>query len=262
MRSIFILIIFSLSFLFSVAYAQEKKVSIAIGNFHPFFPKETDTKYDGIFYEIIEKIFESMGKQDGIVYKLNYHIMPNARITRSFKNKTVDAAANIFEPPHKDSCFSENAFRYRDTAMTLKSNEKFKNKDLKSIQDLANPNYNIVSYQDSTVLLGNEYEQAVKKAQSYQEYANQETTGALLAKGRTDIRIGDINIFLDSIKNLQNVKANDFQAHWIFKDIYAGMAFWDKKICLSFKSELEKFKKEGEYEKIYNTYLIKNEFSR
>ncbi len=78
-----------------------------------------------------------------------------------------------------------------------------------------------------------------------------------MVKGRKDVRIGDIFIFLYDINrplHKGKVTADDFAVHRLFPDVYTHMGFKDKKICDEFNHAIKEIKADGTYEAVYKKY--------
>ena len=133
---------------------------------------------------------------------------------------------------------------------------KKNNLEINKIADLTGKS--IVAYQGATDLLGEEYKNiTLSSGTKYKENANQETTTAMLIKGRVDVRVGDIFIFLHAINSPANkgkVTIKDFTVHRIWPDVFSCIAFKDKKIRDEADKAIETIKANGTFDAVYKKY--------
>ena len=225
--------------------AQAREIKVGVGNFPPYFSEKGT---DGLFNELIREIFALMPQ-----YQLTLvPQMSNYRLVHSLQDGSVDGAANIFPNVDVEGCRSDPAFRFADVAVTRKDQHMA----IDSVSDLANKK--IVTYQGARVLLGDAFAQVTRgNADLYREVPQPLDQARALALGQADVSVGDMYIFLYSLKDWSNVqfKADQFEMHKLFPDSYTFMGFREQKLCDDFNTALHTLKKTGKYEAVYARYL-------
>jgi ABC-type amino acid transport substrate-binding protein len=228
-----------------VVRADPTPVKIGVGNFPPYFSVKGTS---GLFNDLIRETFALMpGYQITLLPE-----MSNYRLVQSLKDGQVDAAANIFAGTQIDACRSDPAFRFTDVAASRKDRKI----SIKNMSDLAGKR--IVTYQGAKTFLGEQFAQIVDAQPSLYREVPQPVDQALsVANGGADVSVGDMYIFLYSIKTLGAGKyaTDQFEIHRLFPDIYSHMAFRDPKLCEEFNRALRTLKKSGRYDAIYAEYL-------
>ncbi len=166
------------------------------------------------------------------------------------KNGRIDAAANIFGSDVK-GYMSEPLFRFTDVAVTLKS----RNFTIRQISDLKGKS--LVTYEGAKNLWGPEFRKMAETCSVYTEVPEPITQAKMIAKGRYEVSVGDIYIFLHSLRvwSDKKYKPEQFDFHPIIPDIYTQMGFRDKKVCDDFNRALREIKKSGKYGALYEKYL-------
>jgi ABC-type amino acid transport substrate-binding protein len=164
----------------------------------------------------------------------------------------VDGAANIFAESKIVGCRSDPVFRYEDVAVTRKD----RHLQIDSIADLAEKR--IATYQGAKTFLGSEFSRVVSMDnRNYRELPQQSDQAMFVSTGLSDVSVGDMYIFLHSIKHNSNgrFKADQFEIHNLFPVTYSYMGFHEQALCDEFNVALRKLKKSGRYEAIYSGYL-------
>lgn len=225
--------------------AQARELQIGVGNFPPYFDAQGNT---GLFNELIKETFALMPQHQ--VKRMRP--MSNYRLVAELNNGRVDGSANIFSDANIKGCRSEPIFRYSDVAAVRKDRQYsiYKLADLKGKK--------IVTYQGATTFLGTPFQEIVSDAPgAYLEMSQPMEQAFQVASGKFDVSVGDLYIFLHSIKNQGNGRyaADQFDIHHLFPDIYSHMAFTDPKLCEEFNVALRTLKKSGKYEAVYARYL-------
>ena len=135
--------------IFSTTLMAKQVLKIGVGNFPPFFVEKENK---GIFIEITNEIFKQLPE-----YTVQYLFMSNDRLLHEINSgKRIDAACNIFADSKVNAYLSEPIFRYRDVAVSKKS-EQLK---INNISDLQGKS--IAAYQGATELLGSEFKKMAK----------------------------------------------------------------------------------------------------
>ncbi len=224
--------------------AYSKELIVGAGDFEPFFVKKGET---GLFLDLTREVFKQMPD-----YNIKFRFAPNKRLLQEINLGRLDAACNIFKGSDTKAFLSSPLFRFSDVAVTMKKN----NLEINKIADLTGKS--IVAYQGATDLLGEEYKNiTLSSGTKYKENANQETTTAMLIKGRVDVRVGDIFIFLHAINSPANkgkVTIKDFTVHRIWPDVFSCIAFKDKKIRDEADKAIETIKANGTFDAVYKKY--------
>jgi len=225
--------------------ALAKDVKVGMGNYEPYYIAKGKT---GIFTDVLEAVFRHMPDHQP-VYLFG---RPNKRLWRDFKNGKIDAVANVFDSAELEGCKTDPVFRFRDIA-TTKTSRGLK---IEKISDLAG--LRVVAFQGAKKFMGTEFS-TYTDFKVYTEVANQEQQSAMLHGGRADVSIGDMFLFLQSLKKLKDrsVKAIDFKFHDIFPALITRMGFRDASMCPLFNKALAKIISSGDYERVYNSYLTR-----
>jgi len=221
----------------------EQVLKVGVGNFPPFFIEDGKK---GIFIEVIDEIFKKLPQ-----YKVEYIFMSNNRMLHEINSgKSIDVACNIFPNSNVNAYLSEPIFRFRDVAISKKSNELVVNK----ISDLKGKS--IAAYQGATELLGDKFKLMANENPEYSEHSHPKDTTHLILSGRKDIRIGDLNIFWYDLKSKHyskdtNVAHSNFAVHYLWPTIYSHMAFKDQSLQHAVDEVIKELKLDGVMEKIY-----------
>lgn len=232
--------------LLTLGTASADTIRIGTGNFPPYFDERGTA---GLFNDIIRGVFSLMPQHQLVLVPQ----MSNYRLVYSLNDGTMDGAANIFTATEIKGCRTEGVFRFTDVAVTRKDRRL----TLTSAGELSGKR--VVTYQGAKTFLGPAFAQAVSTGDEglYREMAQPLMQARALAQGDADVSVGDLYIFLHSIKTLGNagVRADQFVIHPLFADTYSHMAFREQKWCNDFNQALTKFRKSGRYEALYEQYL-------
>lgn len=214
-----------------------------MGNFEPYFIERNES---GIFTEIIDKVFSKMpNHQPKYAWGRS-----NNRLWVDFSEGKLDAVSNLFDSVKLKACRTDPIFRFRDIAISNKKD----NLDIKTINDLKEKN--IITFQGARDFFGKQFTSVIN-ADLYREVARPRWQAKALFTHQADVSVGDMFIFLDSIKAERSISLTpqDFSYHDIFPAIYSRMGFRNKKVCKEFNSALKIIKDSGEYEQVYHKYL-------
>ena len=131
---------------------------------------------------------------------------------------------------------------------------KIKVDNISKVSDLKSKN--IIAFQNATKYLGNEFATMAKLNDKYREEAKQITQNKLLYKSRTDVVVGDQNIFKYFTKQIKDeIDTNqEVQYHNLFPKTEYTLGCHSKKIIDDFNVGLATIKKNGTYEKIVSKY--------
>ena len=219
-----------------------KELTIGMGNFEPYFNSQSK---DGIFTEVVQKVFEKMPNYSAkMVFGLS-----NNELWLSYDKKLLDGVTNVFDFK-PNSCLTDPVFRFQDVVVTKKS----RNIKINNLEDIKG--MSIVTYQGAKTFWGNHFASIVSTS-DYVELNEPERQARLLIAGRADASIGDIFIFMNAVHKSEqaNTSLKDFTIHHVFPQKYSYMAFRNIQICTEFNNALKELKESGEYELIYKRYL-------
>ncbi len=243
MRKSFMLLVLLCSVMLA-SISTAKDLVVGVGTFEPFFIRDGNR---GLFLDLTKEIFKLLPK-----YNVEYKFMPNKRLAAMVASGKIDAACNIFEGSNVSAHLSSPLFRFQDVAITIKHKEIIINNvsDLKGLK--------VAAYQGATDLLGAEYASIMAGNPWYGEYADQSRSIRMLIAGRSDVRVGDIFIFLNDLNNLRkdggDLKFEDFNVHRIWDDVFSHMAFKDKIVRDEVNDAIQKIKDNGAFDKVYKKY--------
>jgi ABC-type amino acid transport substrate-binding protein len=228
---------------FSLARAHDLK--IGTGNFPPYFSEKGT---DGLFNDLMRETFDLMPGYKLILVPQ----MSNYRLVLSLNDGSVDGAANVLAESEINGCRSEPIFRYTDVAVTRKDRRL----RIDSIADLTEKS--IVTYQGAKTFIGGEFARTVSTDPNYyREMPQQLDQAKSVALGTSDVSVGDMFIFLYSIKHWSSgqFSADQFDMHKIFPVTYSYMGFREQHLCDEFNVALRKLKKTGKYDAVYSHHL-------
>lgn len=220
-----------------------KEIKIAVGlALPPYFIAENNS---GMEYEIVKEALAFKG------HTLKATFVPFARVIVELENKTVDAAATVNSSSGlKNVFYSESHITYQNVAISLKK----KNYNIASIGDLGK--YSIVSFQNATSYLGEDFAKMAKGNSKYTEIANQESQTKMLFAERADLLVGDVNIFKFYKEKITDVdNKQEVVIHQIFTPVNYSCAFTDEAIKKDFDEGLKKLKSSGRYNEIIKKYI-------
>ncbi|WP_218044870.1 substrate-binding periplasmic protein [Kiloniella majae] len=235
--------LFCLSLFFLSSQAESKEVTIGMGNFEPYYIAADET---GIFTDIITAVFQEIPDHEPVFV----FGRPNNRLWQDFSRRKVDAVSNLYDSIEVGGCRSEPVFRFRDVAIT-RAEAKFSFQNIKDLKGL-----NIIAFQGAKEFFGPEFSAMVQES-VFTVASEPGVQAQALWDGRVDVSVGDLFIFLHSLKTIagSGVPPNMFEVHDILPAVYSRMGFWDEHLCAEFNRALQKIKDSGEYEEIYDRYL-------
>ena len=226
-------------------FSSGQTVTVGVGNFEPYFIAKGQT---GIFTELLDAIFDGIPNYQP-VYQFD---RSNNRLFQEFKDGKLDAVANVFENMDLAPCHTKSFFHFQDMAMS----RKVDNLKINSIKDLNGKS--IITFQGAREFLGNSFAEQTHNG-PYVELANPGHQVRQLARGKGDVSIGDLFVFLHNLKMVSGLKMTpaDFQYHKVIPKNSTRMGFNDLKLCRLFEKSLAQVEKKGIDKKIYNKYFKK-----
>ncbi|MCP4137417.1 MAG: amino acid ABC transporter substrate-binding protein [bacterium] len=226
---------------------NSKTITVATGlSVEPYVIKSNDSGFE---VDIVREIFALEG------YRAKFIYQPLKRTKVSFMRKLVDGVMTIKKqyPEIKESFVSDTYITYHNYALSL-SSKKLK---INTVADLADKS--IISFQQSSLALGKEFEAMTKKNSRYREMANQRSQVAMFFAKHIDVIVLDYKIFKYHRNRLENLPIDlPVAFHRLFKPSNYCMAFRESTMRDVFNKGLKKIKKSGRYKKIIDSYLNKN----
>lgn len=223
--------------------ASAQEVIVGVGNFEPYFNAKQQR---GIFTDIISAAFKQMpNSQAKFITDLSHK-----GLIANYKAGRIDAVANLPDSVSLDICRSDPAFRYRNVAITRKRSKI----TLDSVSDLHG--LSVVTFEGANPFFGDEFAR-VTSAAAYTEVEQPARQAKMLFKGRANVSVGDMFIFLQALQESEDpqVTPDHFSFYDIFPQAPTRFGFRDPQTCAEFNQALKKIRASGEYEAIYQAYL-------
>ncbi|MFC1674215.1 substrate-binding periplasmic protein [Pseudomonadota bacterium] len=220
-------------------------VTIGMGNYEPYYIADGET---GIFTDLLAAVFRHLpGHEPKFLFG-----RPNKRLWQEFKQGRIDGVANLPSNEDLGGCVTDPVFQFHDVAITKVEADLA----IESVSDLAG--LRVVAFQGAKEFLGDEYSKFTN-FKEYTEIAQQELQSSMLFGGRADVSVGDMFLFLYSLKSIEHWKVApaDFKFHPIFPKLTTSMGFMEVGMCSQFNDALKKVRQSGEYDEIYRSYLDK-----
>lgn len=210
-----------------VALAQSNDViDMAVGWHKP--PYVMAESNSGFELELVRTVFQSMGYSTSAIF------VPYGRSHSMLKSGLVDIVLTVnrsvgIAPTH----LSEVYVTYQNVALSLKKSQL----DIYHIEDLAK--YSIVSFQNATMILGQDYANAIAQSPLYIELPEQRRQVELLLLGNTQAVVMDINIFSSLSKELTGKNTLDqVHVHDLFAPNPYRIGFKDQALKRKFNQAL------------------------
>ncbi len=224
-------------------HADSLRVTVGLSK-PPYVIEQGNTGFE---IDLIKAIFTRMG------HSLTFQYVPYARSSYMLKRHKADIVMTINGRTDigAQASLSQPYITYKNVAISLRS----KRLSIRKIADLAP--YAIVGFQNSSTLLGNEFNRVSKKSRKYIELSNQQQQVEMLHLERTDVIVMDVNIFNSISKgifgenNMQQVNI-----HSIFPTSPYSLGFNSQQLRQSFDRELVEFKASAAYIKLVDKYQL------
>lgn len=227
---------------FGISGVAAKEITVGMGNFAPYFIEKGNT---GIFGDLITAVFRHMpDHQPRFLFGLS-----TKRLWVEFKMGRIDAAP-LPDSLESAGCRTDQIFQFFNVVIA-KVNAKL---EINNISDLAGKS--IVAFQGAKKVFGAEFTKLIEFG-FYEEVPNQNAQAKMLIYDRVDVSVGDMLIFLQSLKDIkiQSWTPKDFAFYHIFPPAYRRMGFRDIEMCAPFNKALKQVRQSGDYESIYDSYL-------
>lgn len=186
-------------------------------------------------------------------YTLAPKYVPFARVRKSLEEKSVDAALTVNPAMNlKGVCLTEPVITYQNVAVTLKDSGI----DINSVSDLGG--YKMIGFQGAQDILGPDFKAQSEKSPDYSEVPDQEKQVQMLFLGRTQVFVGDINIFKYFRQALADAGKDvgaEVNIHEIFEPTPYSIGFVDEAVCKKVNAALAELRGSGRHAEILNSYV-------
>jgi polar amino acid transport system substrate-binding protein len=221
---------------------QGKELDVAVGWTKPPYVISNDNT--GFELDMVRAVLKTLGHSVIPIY------VPFGRSVVMLSQGQVDMALTvnqrlIAEP----EMLSDVYIVYQNVAISLKS----KKLTISTIADLSK--YSIVAFQNSTIVLGEEYNQVVTNSRMFTELPEQKRQTEMLLLGNTDVVVMDINIFIHFSRELAGIsQLEKVDIHPIFPPSPYHVGFKDPVLKQQFNVALADFVLTQEYTELVNKY--------
>lgn len=226
------------------AVANNKTLDIAVGWDRP--PYVIAKGNTGFELDLLTAIFNKLG------YRYRALYLPDGRSRKMLKEGTVDAALvvndKMFITPQQ---LSEVYVTYQNVALSLPSRQL----SIPSVNQLKN--HTIVSFQNASVVLGQEYREAIAKSPRYIEVPDKIRQTLLFLQGKVDVSVVDINIFNYLSQQVTGEsQLNKVDIHRIFPATPYQMGFKDVGLRKAFDQALLDYRRTQSYTDLLKKYKL------
>ena len=231
--------------LFSIRLGAQPVAKIVVGLSKP--PYVIKESMSGFELELIQQIFKVSGKRAEFIF------VPYSRSEKMLQRDDITAVMTINEQVFPNTTLlSENYINYENVAITLNKNNIL----LPNISSLAN--HTVASFQLAHKVLGQEFANAMKIAPVFTQIVDQEKQVELLLRGRIEVVVMDVKIFLYYLNKLNmSARKSDVKFHHIFPVSPYRMAFKHKTERDEFNQALAKFRHSARYQNLISKYNFK-----
>lgn len=243
-------ILLLIGFYLSISHlAEARELSIVFSSYTPpyVFQSKTGEK-PGILVEIIQQSLI------GADHSIKPMFLPLGRDVKLLEEKKVDGVSVSQRKLGLKAHYSDYHIQYHNFAIGLEA----KQLPIRRISDLKGRS--IIAFQKADTYLGDEFKAMVANNPNYSEMANQENQVHMLLKGRIDIAVMDKSIFQfyrNKLINEGKITADIMVRFYnLFEPSRYRAAFSDKTVRDQFNQGLERLKKSGDYNAIYDKYLL------
>ncbi|WP_410499585.1 substrate-binding periplasmic protein [Chitinibacter sp. S2-10] len=217
-------------------------IRVALGeNKPPYIMQEA---HAGIEYELITTTLKRAG------FQVEAQHMPNKRALNLFASGKIDATIVA-----DGAIVSEPYIAYKNMAVTLCE----KNIRLEHVNDLRQ--YQVATFHNASQLLGTDFARAVADDSRYSEVSPQYLLNRMLAAGRIQVAISDINIFKHFNQALDSQERRTLCPYALFSPTRYRLAFRNSANRDRFNTALHELREAGFYEQLAQKYalLLENE---
>lgn len=216
----------------------------------PYFIKESNSGFE---MEVITEALKFKG------HNVEFKFLPFARVPVAFDRGKVNCVSPINENSGIKANYSDVHVSYQNFAITLKSD----NLTIDTIADLKDKE--VLAFQNAKKYLGKEFSDMAESNAQYEETARQSSQALRLYHNRTQVFVGDGNIFKYYSQNFSNFfpekitkTINTKQAvvyHSLFPKTDYKVAFHSEQIMRDFNEGLSHIKTSGLYKQLFRKYI-------
>lgn len=251
----FIAIVILLFSFIPVSFAKDKTESdklLDIGISFAIPPWVIAENNTGIELDILKEAFKLSG------YRIKPNYLSFALSYSLFEAGKLDGILNVTTASVKRGFFSEPVVTFQNVAISLKEKNFPAEIDLEYLSEKS-----VVAFQKASILLGEEFGQAMSGNLRYQEVAKQNLQINLLMIRDIDFIIMEKNIFgyywqqAQSDPHLIRAKSKlnrPVQIHYLFNPTEYRFVFATEKIRDAFNNGLKTIKENGIYDEIFGRY--------
>ena len=240
----FLLSWFILSLSLACSAATARDLDMAVGWTKP--PYVIADGNTGFELDLMRTVFSSIGHHVMPIY------VPYGRSYAMLANGSVDLTLTINQKWGIDPDYLSDVYvTYQNVAISLKKNA-FKIEKLTDLQF-----YSVVAFQRASVVLGEDYSQAVQKSRLYIELPEQRRQVEMLLTGHAEVAVMDINIFIHLSTHLTGQsKLGDVTVHRLFPSSPYRAGFKDLELKQQFNQALNRFMTSDKYEWLVKKYAL------
>jgi polar amino acid transport system substrate-binding protein len=222
--------------------ADTKELIIQVALLPPYVMQG---EYRGIACDIIERALANQG------FKIKFSFTNYKRMEVEVPQGRADGAFAGIPIDNKQVYFSEPVIEFKNVAVTLQD----QNLAIDKLADFADKH--VISFRHANRILGKDFADAVKRAASYFEVADQGSQLPMLNAHRGNVTVLDHRAFIYYAHQLngKNFSQNRYKQHAIFKSVVGQMAFHKMETRDLFNRGLKDLLQSGEYEAIIKKYL-------
>jgi len=209
------------------------------------------TEQDGPHRQLIEQVFAQLEQ-----YQLQ--LMPPITLARSYKSLKaglVDGIVNIISNDNIDGCITDPMFFYFNVIVV----SKHSGINLHSLQDLANKS--VSAFPRARLVMGKQFAALMASNSNYNEPLKQQQQARLLVQGIADVSVGDLHIFIHSLKKYnqrrspeQQLTLADFTFYRLKNVSVARMAFTQQQLCDDVNQVIQRLKLQRYQDVLTNHY--------
>lgn len=225
-----------------VSVAQAEVLDVAVGWTKP--PYVIEVGDTGFEVELIRGVFRKMGYEIRpiyVPYGRSHYLLDKGKVDVAMTlNENIDIGEGVFSHPY---------VTYQNAAISLRG----RGIQVSKVSDLSR--YSLVGFQNSHLVLGEEYAKTVTEASFFIELPDQKQQVEMLLKGKADLVVMDVNIFnylsreILGQKHMQNVKI-----HKVFPPSLYRLGFLDPALKDEFNQTLVEFKSSAKYVELVHQY--------
>lgn len=228
----------------AVSSAWGRELDLAVGwTKPPYVIAEGNTGFE---LDLMRMVFNSIGHDILPIY------VPYGRSYALLASGNVDLTLTINQRWGIDPQFLSDVYvTYQNVAISLKKNGYNINK----ASDLQF--YSVVAFQRASVVLGEEYAQAIEKSRLYIELPEQRRQVDMLLMGHAEVAVMDVNIFIHLSESLTGEsQLNNVTIHKLFPASSYRAGFKDLELKQQFNQALNTFMASDRYKWLVKKYAL------